>query len=322
MCSTRGDGLPARRIAPFGYPRLIAWLPLPEAFRRQPAPFVGPAGQGIHRAPIIARSRARPSHPPKAGPGRSSQGWHATIRCHAPRARTLHSCVSFARLSMYSVSSPTVAGRPPCLPGVGGATGVRTPNLRRARAALSRLSYGPRRARVAACPPRRGDACRTAARWWVGAPGLEPGASALSGPRSDRLSYAPPPPRTRGAIEARWGVGGRDASSSSRGRTRCVPAAPVAAAPRRRRPMPGGTARSGRGCAAARSSPAGLDLVACPHRLFPRGGAGLPRKEVIQPQLPLRLPCYDFVPVTRPALGRCPPRGLAHGLQASPAPVT
>ena len=38
-----------------------------------------------------------------------------------------------------------------------------------------------------------------------------------------------------------------------------------------------------------------------------RGWAsGLPRKEVIQPQLPLRLPCYDFVPVTRPTLGRCP----------------
>src|SRR5258705_10405326 len=27
-----------------------------------------------------------------------------------------------------------------------------------------------------------------------------------------------------------------------------------------------------------------------------------PRKEVIQPQLPLQLPCYDFVPVTSPAL--------------------
>ena len=32
----------------------------------------------------------------------------------------------------------------------------------------------------------------------------------------------------------------------------------------------------------------------------------LPRKEVIQPQLPLRLPCYDFVPVINPTLGRCP----------------
>ena len=25
---------------------------------------------------------------------------------------------------------------------------------------------------------------------------------------------------------------------------------------------------------------------------------GLPRKEVIQPHLPVRLPCYDFVPLT------------------------
>ena len=33
----------------------------------------------------------------------------------------------------------------------------------------------------------------------------------------------------------------------------------------------------------------------------------LPRKEVIQPQLPLRLPCYDFVPVTSPTLGDCLP---------------
>ncbi len=33
--------------------------------------------------------------------------------------------------------------------------------------------------------------------------------------------------------------------------------------------------------------------------------AYLPRKEVIQPHLPVRLPCYDFTPVTNPALGRC-----------------
>src|SRR3954471_318355 len=38
----------------------------------------------------------------------------------------------------------------------------------------------------------------------------------------------------------------------------------------------------------------------------PREYHALPRKEVIQPQLPLRLPCYDFVPVTSPTLGRCP----------------
>ena len=30
------------------------------------------------------------------------------------------------------------------------------------------------------------------------------------------------------------------------------------------------------------------------------------RKEVIQPQVPLRLPCYDFTPVTNHFLGTCP----------------
>ena len=29
------------------------------------------------------------------------------------------------------------------------------------------------------------------------------------------------------------------------------------------------------------------------------------RKEVIQPQVPLRLPCYDLVPITKFALGTC-----------------
>ena len=36
--------------------------------------------------------------------------------------------------------------------------------------------------------------------------------------------------------------------------------------------------------------------------------ANIPRKEVIQPQLPLRLPCYDFVPVAGPTLGACVPK--------------
>ena len=31
----------------------------------------------------------------------------------------------------------------------------------------------------------------------------------------------------------------------------------------------------------------------------------LPRKEVIQPHLPVRLPCYDFTPIICPALDGC-----------------
>ena len=32
------------------------------------------------------------------------------------------------------------------------------------------------------------------------------------------------------------------------------------------------------------------------------------RKEVIQPQVPLRLPCYDFTPVTDPTVAACLPK--------------
>ena len=44
----------------------------------------------------------------------------------------------------------------------------------------------------------------------------------------------------------------------------------------------------------------------------------LPRKEVIQPQLPLRLPCYDFTPIADPTFDGCLPCGLAHRLRVLP----
>src|SRR5919106_380958 len=46
--------------------------------------------------------------------------------------------------------------------------------------------------------------------------------------------------------------------------------------------------------------------------------SGFPRKEVIQPQLPLRLPCYDFTPIIDPTFDGCLPCGLAHRLRVLP----
>ena len=49
--------------------------------------------------------------------------------------------------------------------------------------------------------------------------------------------------------------------------------------------------------------------LACDFKKYFRSGArgldllGSSRKEVIQPQVPLRLPCYDFAPVTALAFG-------------------
>ena len=45
------------------------------------------------------------------------------------------------------------------------------------------------------------------------------------------------------------------------------------------------------------------------------------RKEVIQPQVPLRLPCYDFTPVAEPTVVGCLPCGLAHHLRVKPTPM-
>ena len=48
----------------------------------------------------------------------------------------------------------------------------------------------------------------------------------------------------------------------------------------------------------------------------------LPRKEVIQPHLPVRLPCYDFVPIAGSALDTSLPCGLGQWLQAYPTFMT
>jgi hypothetical protein len=47
--------------------------------------------------------------------------------------------------------------------------------------------------------------------------------------------------------------------------------------------------------------------------------AAVSRKEVIQPQVLLQLPCYDFTPITDHTLGTCLPCGLARLLLVQPA---
>ena len=46
--------------------------------------------------------------------------------------------------------------------------------------------------------------------------------------------------------------------------------------------------------------PQRADTLTVPHK------TGLPRKEVIQPHLPVRLPCYDFVPIANPTFDHSP----------------
>ncbi len=64
----------------------------------------------------------------------------------------------------------------------------------------------------------------------------------------------------------------------------------------------------------------GWKVVFC-HQKTP--DPNIPRKEVIQPHLPVRLPCYDFTPITDPTLDACFSHAhqegeLAQRLQVSP----
>jgi hypothetical protein len=54
----------------------------------------------------------------------------------------------------------------------------------------------------------------------------------------------------------------------------------------------------------------------------PEGRQVLLRKEVIQPHLPVRLPCYDFVPIADPTFDSSLPEGLGHWLRVLPTFVT
>ena len=51
-------------------------------------------------------------------------------------------------------------------------------------------------------------------------------------------------------------------------------------------------------------------------------GQVLLRKEVIQPHLPVRLPCYDFVPIADPTFDSSLSCGLGHWLRVLPTFVT
>ncbi len=61
-------------------------------------------------------------------------------------------------------------------------------------------------------------------------------------------------------------------------------------------------------------------------KLFPKPksetlSAVILRKEVIQPQVPLRLPCYDFTPVAKPTVVACLSCELAQRLPVNPTPM-
>jgi hypothetical protein len=116
-------------VAPFGLRWIVGCQHLPSAFRRVATSFIGPWRLGIH---------------------------HVLFFDYV--SRTSGSCFFVVRAVTSVQTSPALAA--PVAPlidlfkvrpvgSAGGAAGTRTPDLRRARAALSQLSYGP-----LCCPAR------------------------------------------------------------------------------------------------------------------------------------------------------------------------
>ena len=69
----------------------------------------------------------------------------------------------------------------------------------------------------------------------------------------------------------------------------------------------------------------GPSWISCPRQALGHRSPGaemLLRKEVIQPHLPVRLPCYDFVPIASPTFDGSLPCGLGHRLRVLPTFVT
>ena len=161
---TPGSLVSPRGVAPFGHLRIAGCQRLPGAFRRVATSFIGLLRQGIHHVPICGSSCSVLVSPP----GSCDPCGLFVVRAMTSVISHTAGASQWSRLFACQCASRHVRG---------GAAGIRTPDLRLAKAALSQLSYGPPIASTG--PPS------------VGAPGLEPGTSALSGLRSNQLSYAP-----------------------------------------------------------------------------------------------------------------------------------
>ena len=169
-----------------------------------------------------------------------------------------------------------------------GADRSRTDDIQLAKLALYHLSYSPNK--------RSPDSV-------VGPGGFEPPTSRLSGVRSSQLSYGPKQPDRL-----------RRLPHEAFQRTESLGPWKLNSKP----DFENGSSLS------LESPPANLPARGLTLGLVagrPKAPSTLLRKEVIQPQVPLRLPCYDFTPVTCHSLGTCLPCGLAQPLLEQQTPM-
>ena len=281
------DAAPCAAGSPIRRPRDQGPLAAPPGLSQRAASFIASRRQGIHRVPF--------SRSPRPGGRAAGDELRAPSQC--PRTTKTRTNARATRLRAARTVGQTRHAH----------TSAHTPRARHswARARARRLA-------AARCK-RTSPALRGPPRRLVGPGRLERPTSRLSGARSNRLSYGPGPAGEARAVlrrRARGGSGSGEPSVVSGEGTR------------------GRRARHGSCRRRARRRPRSSTVDVCrrgvSRRRPPRGrsaGRGGPRKEVIQPQVPLRLPCYDFTPVADPAVDGRPPCGLASRLRAEPTPM-
>ena len=191
----------------------------------------------------------------------------------------------------------------------GGARRDRTDDLMLAKHALYQLSYGPSFKRPAKLGASlAGVAFRSSSvrprvtQSVVGPGGLEPPTSRLSGVCSNQLSYRPlkRSAQTPGQLPQwtmAWRLNARSHHSLH-----------FAAAVFEERETKTAASRT---CVVLMNASIDRETV----------WRSILRKEVIQPQVPLRLPCYDFTPVADPTVVGCLHCWLAHRLRVKPTPM-
>ena len=161
LCVQLGvPGYHPRGVAPFGHPRIIACPRLPEAFRCLATSFFGPRCQGIHRvpfarirllSPIPRTSTAQRTPRPVSHTQHISQAQNTVVSgvyratslpklCRHNSVRQRPTTPRFRCVCLFFFNA---SPRPSLVKVTGGAAGTRTPDLRLAKAALSRLSYSP-----------------------------------------------------------------------------------------------------------------------------------------------------------------------------------
>ncbi len=301
-------------VSPFGHPRITARLPTPQGLSQAPTSFIGSRCQGIHHVPFTAcrhQHHTTPHRPHDQQTTRSTD--HTINRPHGPpRARhgTGHDGTPQKKLTRQPPPEPTAEPT-----GInrrtnnGHGTGPSCTDLHRSTFIHSTGPTPPTQQPPGRQTPSGGDA-RVHYSHLKQQPHTThpPGKLTLNNPTAGmagtlKTTAQPPPPGQPPLNDQREGadLGGGARAVRSQNPNSVPPPEP----------------RPERGVDRTSTSEHPNECPPVPtdeRRPRPVGVGVLLRKEVIQPHLPVRLPCYDFVPIASPTFDHSLPQaGWAMG---------